>query len=33
MPALVEKKVKRKWHKGRQKKIYVLRDSKHISPL
>jgi len=33
MPALVEKKIKRKWHPGRQKYIYVLRGSPHISPL
>jgi len=33
MPALVGKTVSKKWHSGRQKLIYVLKELKRISPL
>lgn len=33
MPALVEEKIKRVWHEGRQKLVYVLKQIKHMSPL
>jgi len=30
MACLVEKRIKRKWHLGRQKKVYALVYSPHI---
>lgn len=33
MPALVEKPIKKRWHQGRQKLIYILIKTKHMSPL
>lgn len=33
MPRFIEKRLQKVWHEGRQKFIYVLRSSPHISPL
>jgi len=33
MTELVEKTIKRAWHAGRQKRIYVLRETPYMSPL
>ncbi len=33
MTRLIERSLQKVWHEGRQKFIYVLRDSPHISPL
>jgi len=33
MTRLIEKKLQRVWHEGRQKLIYVFRSIKHMSPL